>query len=141
MRGIHVDDEIYAVLERNAQGFEQPNDVLRRLLLGPDHASPPGRSTSGGRARSVTGGLAALIAHGVVAAGDTLSHFQVRKNQRQTGVVEPDGWIKTDLGRYKSPSPALGDLVGTSINGWPNWIHDRSGKTLLQLRDEMGGAA
>jgi hypothetical protein len=53
-----------------------------------------------------------------------------------------DGFIETNLGLYKEPSPALGNLVSTQINGWANWKHVPSEKTLRQLRFqlEQGGA-
>lgn len=138
MPKISVDDEVYAVLEDNARGFEEPNDVLRRLLLGPNHAQPRRRGPAGGGTRSPRGKLAPLIASGAIKAGDTLTHAQVRKGQTWTAVVEPDGRIKTDQGRYVYPSPALGDLTGTSVDGWRSWTHDQSGKTLHQLRQEAG---
>jgi hypothetical protein len=76
---------------------------------------------------------------GLVEPGDNLSHAQVRKGRRFAGTVEADGWIKTELGRYKEPSPALGKLVGTSIDGWAYWIHEPTGKSLRRLRSESGG--
>jgi hypothetical protein len=138
MRKIPIDDEVYALLEDNVRGFEQPNDVLRRLLLGSNRARPPRRGPAGGGTRSPRGKLAPLIASGTIKAGDTLTHAQVRKGQIWTSAVEPDGRIRTDQGRYDSPSPALGDLTNTSVDGWRNWTHDRSGKTLHQLRQEAG---
>jgi hypothetical protein len=137
---IHVDDEVYAAMEAEAIGFETPNDVLRRKFLGngAGHTSSPRRSASSGSGRSAGGGLTELIASGLIAPGDELSHVRVRSGQRLSGVVEEDGCIKTKLGRYASPSPALGGLTGTAINGWANWIHVPSGKTLDQLRKELG---
>ncbi|MFB9236289.1 hypothetical protein ACFFWC_12135 [Plantactinospora siamensis] len=135
MHRIEIDDEVYAVLEHNVKGFEQPNDVLRRLLLG-------GSDGQGGGAPhtslSVPGALADLISDGPIMPGDTLSHVQVRKGRSFTATVEADGWIKTDKGRYRKPSPALAALVDTSIDGWLNWRHDRSRKTLRELRAESG---
>jgi hypothetical protein len=132
MRRIAVDDEIYAELERHVKGFEEPNDVLRRLLLGPV-ASP----CSGSSASRAPGALKQLIDEGTVETGDTLHHTQVRKKRSFAAEIDPDGWVTTTLGSYREPSPALGQLVGTSINGWHNWIHDKSGKSLGQLRDQL----
>lgn len=106
-------------------------------VLGQDRGQPR-RRPARGRTRSPSGKLAPLIASGLIKAGDKLIHAQARKGQTWTGVVESDGRIKTDQGRYESPSPALGDLIGTSIDGWRNWTHERSGKTLHQLRQEGG---
>ncbi|WP_329101714.1 hypothetical protein OG792_21835 [Micromonospora sp. NBC_01699] len=141
MRRIEIDDEVYSHLEARVQGFEQPNDVLRRLLLTPGTVTKS-VSPSAGRQpmSSIPGALAELIAKGPVKPGDALAHVQARKGRSFTAVVEADGWIKTDLDRYKDPSPALGKLVGTAIDGWANWTHQPSGKTLRQLRAESGGA-
>jgi len=129
---IEVDEEVYAVLERNVKGFEQPNDVLRRLLL--PAAGQPMPSVS---PRLERGALGRLLEAGLVAAGDTLTHVQARKKLTHHGVIEPDGYVKTARGTYREPSPALRELVGTSIDGWRNWVHDKTGKTLRQLRDEL----
>ncbi|MBE1489018.1 restriction system modified-DNA reader domain-containing protein [Plantactinospora soyae] len=131
MRRIEIDDEVYAHLEEHARGFEQPNDVLRRRLLEPTGSFRPRPAHTS--SSSVPGALADLIAKGAINPGDTLSHVQVRKGRKFSGVVEGDGWIKTEVDRYKNPSPALGQLLGTSINGWANWTHDASGKTLGRL--------
>lgn len=138
MRRIEIDDDVYAELERNVKGFEQPNDVLRRLLL--KNAQPTAGSTGvpSPAAPSIPGALTPLIDQGFVKPGDTLSHVQVRKGRHFAATVEPDGWIRTEMGRYKEPSPALGKLVGTSIDGWAYWIHGPTGKSLRRLRAESG---
>ncbi|MCO8276858.1 hypothetical protein M1L60_40390 [Actinoplanes sp. TRM 88003] len=139
MRRIEIDDEVYAHLENNVKGFEQPNDVLRRLLLDPPpsgagavNEAPTAGPRSPGRLRS-------LLDNGKVAAGDIVRHSQVRKGRTFTAVIEDDGWIKTDKGSYREPSPALGDLVETSIDGWAYWIHEPTKKSLRTLRSEIGG--
>ncbi|WP_144081705.1 hypothetical protein [Micromonospora wenchangensis] len=138
MRRIEIDDDVYAELERNVKGFEQPNDVLRRMLLEKGHSTAGSPAVPSPAAPSIPGALTALIEKGFVKAGDALSHVQVRKGRRFAATVEADGWIRTELGRYKEPSPALGKLVGTSIDGWAYWIHDPTGKSLRQLRAESG---
>ncbi|WP_262285940.1 hypothetical protein [Micromonospora sp. MA102] len=138
MRRIEIDDDVYAELERNVKGFEQPNDVLRRMLLGKSRPTPGSPGVPSAAAPSIPGALSDLIAQGFVKAGDTLRHVQVRKGRRFAATVERDGWIRTDIGRYREPSPALGKLVGTSIDGWAYWIHDPTGKSLRQLRAESG---
>lgn len=139
VRRIEIDDDVYAELERNAKGFEQPNDVLRRLLLTTSDATKSSTRFPSPAAMSLPGALAPLIAKGFVKAGDTLSHVQVRKGRRFGGVVEADGWIRTEKDRYKEPSPALRDLVGTQIDGWAYWTHDSTRRTLRQLRTDSGG--
>lgn len=139
MRRIEIDDDVYAELERNVKGFEQPNDVLRRLLLGEGRAASKSATAPSPAAPSIPGALSDLLGKGLIEVGDTLSHVQVRKGRRFAATVEPDGWIKTEAGRYKEPSPALSKLVGTSIDGWANWTHDPTGKSLRRLRAEGGG--
>ncbi|WP_422753089.1 hypothetical protein [Micromonospora sp. WMMD708] len=68
--------------------------------------------------RLLAGALTVLIENGFLKPGDALIHCQVRKGRRFAATVEVDGWIRTELGQYKEPSPALGMLVGTSIDGW-----------------------
>lgn len=87
----------------------------------------------------IRGALLTLIEKGVVTAGDDLSHVQVRKGRTFSGKIESDGWIRTELDRYREPSPALGALVGTSIDGWKHWTHEPTGKSLRRLRHEIGG--
>ena len=128
MRRIEIDDEVYAWLADKAKGFEQPNDVLRRELLGASAMTED---------RSAKGRLWPLLQAGLIEAGDELRHDQPRKGRTHRGVVEADGRIRTEKGLYEHPSRALGDLVDTSISGPANWIHDRSGKPLYQLNRLM----
>jgi hypothetical protein len=130
---IEIDDDVYAELERNVKGFESPNDVLRRMILAPTNSQV---TNSRMNPPAIPGKLAPLIASGDVLAGDTISHVQKRKGNRFSGVIEGDGYIETNLGRSKEPSPALSALVGTPIDGWFRWVHDRTGKTLKELRDK-----
>lgn len=136
MRRIDIDEEVYQVLAVNVKGFEEPNKVLRRLL------NLPEAKTASFEPATVTGRpgkLASLIERGLIKPGDGLRHHQVRRGHTYTAVVEADGWIRTELKRYQAPSPALVDLVGSSIDGWANWVHVPSGKSLRHLRD--GGAS
>ncbi|MGW5223187.1 restriction system modified-DNA reader domain-containing protein [Nocardia sp. NPDC004085] len=127
---IVVDDEVYSALAELRRGFEQPNDVLRRLLLTDDSSasipSPPR-----------IGRLAPLMDAGLVKSGDALRHERVRKGQIFTATIKDGGLISTDKGIYTAPSPALKDLVGTEIDGWHNWIHISSGKSLRELRNSL----
>lgn len=136
MRRIDIDDEVYLLLERNSWGFAQPNAVLR-VLLGLDDTSSVPTDAPLASSSYVSGKLLEQINDKLIAAGDILVHHQQRLGKTYRAVVEADGWISTDLRRYKSPSAALRALVGTEISGWANWTHERSGKTLRQLRDEV----
>lgn len=99
MRRIEVDDQVYARLEGNGQGFEQPNDVLRRLLGLDDGKSVP---TTAPPAPSdyISSKLKLLINDGLIAPGDTLIHQQGGGGDTFHAVVEADGWITTDIKRY-----------------------------------------
>ena len=133
MRRIEIDEEVYAELERHVQGFEQPNDVLRRLLLNdaPVASRPRVKPV-------VVGKLLPLLEAGLIRDGDLLVHERPRKGDRFEATISKSGWIKVGGTLYQSPSPALANLVGTQIDGWANWTHQRSGKTLRELRFELG---
>ncbi|WP_181698179.1 hypothetical protein [Nocardia sp. GTS18] len=131
---ISVDDDVYQALVHNRRGFEQPNDVLRRLLLDGEKPSVEGLVMDVIPRR---GRLSALVDAGLVAVGDQLRHERVRKGQVVVAEIVEGGSIRTANGLYSAPSPALKDLVGTDIDGWHNWIHVPSGRTLRELRSEL----
>lgn len=131
---IGVDEEVYQALARLRQGFELPNDVLRRLLL---VEKPPRVTDPATEAVPRTGRLSALVDAGLIDVGDQLRHERVRKGQVLVGEVAEGGSIRTVNGVYSAPSPALKGLVGTDIDGWHNWIHVRSGKSLRELRSNL----
>lgn len=132
MHRIEVDDEVWAEMERHVKGFEQPNDVLRRLLLNDREAAVEVDVTAGRK-----GKLLPLIQAGIVKPGDNLKHEQTRKGNVFEAEVTDSGWITTGKGVYQAPSPALVDLVGSQIDGWANWLHVPTGKTLRQLRFKL----
>jgi hypothetical protein len=126
-RQIEVDDEVYAVLEREAIAFvdKTPNDVLRRLLLGKAPESAPGKP----------GDLMPLLQAGRLRAGDRLIHHQPRKGRTFTADVTADGYIQLEDGRrFAAPSPALSACVGSQINGWGQWTVERTGQPLQDHR-------
>lgn len=155
MHSIDVDDELYRELERHVRGFETPNDVLRRLLLSftgledaarevksvreQDDVAPPARrvTVQPQTKQTFPGDLQDLLRRGLVAVGDELLHRQTRKGHTFRARVTEGGSIDTEKRRYRAPSPALGELLGTSVNGWTGWTHVRSAKTLAELRDEL----
>jgi hypothetical protein len=132
---IVVDDEVYNALAQHRIAFEDPNDVLRRLLLTGDAVPAISAAASSGPPR--LGRLAPLISAGLVASGDELRHERVRKGDVFTATIIDGGRVRTDKGIYSEPSPALRELVGSEINGWHNWTHTRSGKTLRELRNSL----
>ncbi|MBD3926094.1 hypothetical protein IEZ26_15830 [Nocardioides cavernae] len=136
MHRIEVDEEVYRFLEGHVRGFESPNTVLRRLLL-PDAAveiPQPEPTVMPGR-------LLPLIEAGLIKPGDSLEHRQVRKGRDFGAIVDNHGWTVTEVNSYREPSPALRDLVGSQIDGWANWTHVLSGKTLRELREELRKSA
>lgn len=149
MRRVEIDEQVYERLAQHAVGFETPNDVLRRLVLTDDlDASANGKQADRAPAVSAApaaqptplpGALQSLVVAGAVKPEDRLVHRQVRKGRSFAGHVDEHGCIRTDLGHYREPSPALRDLVGTQIDGWAYWTHEPSGKTLRRLREENGG--
>ena len=49
-----------------------------------------------------------------------------------------DGWVEVPgLPPFKKVSPALKACVGTEVNGWSRWVHERSGRSLSDLRDQL----
>ncbi|MEV6556396.1 hypothetical protein AB0M22_11825 [Nocardia sp. NPDC051756] len=130
-----VDNEVFEALVAARRGFESANDVLRRLLLGSRSTGTTKNMTNSGQQRA--GQLAALLERGLIESGDELRHERVRSGQVFVAEVLDDGLLRTDKGIYSAPSPALKALVGSDINGWQNWIHTRSDKTLSQLRDSL----
>ncbi|WP_024802596.1 hypothetical protein [Nocardia sp. BMG51109] len=151
---IVVEDEVFNVLVQHRRGFEQPNDVLRRLLItgdvdpvGSDNGSNAGNTSDGfapsgesnvyGTDPLRPGRLAQLIDAGLIAAGDQLRHERIRRGQTLEAVVTANGCLQTKRGVYEAPSPALRELVGSQIDGWKAWVHVRSGKSLRELRDSL----
>lgn len=132
-RRIEIDSEIYAHLEQQVQGFEQPNDVLRRLLLPEANMAAAAPAAGAGP----VGRLHPLLDARLVTAGDELTHTQLRKGNTFSATVDEQGWVVTERGAFREPSPALRDLVGTQIDGWKHWVHVPSGKSLRQLRHDM----
>jgi hypothetical protein len=103
-----------------------PNDVLRRLLLGIGPSPATGRP----------GRLSSLIATGALKPGDRLVHEQPRKRLRYTATVTSDGYVQLEDGRrFPTPSPALETCVDNSISGWKNWVVERTGQPLGDLRE------
>jgi hypothetical protein len=141
MYDISIDEEVYRELERHVRGFEQPNDVLRRLLLS-EHDAEAGITGetfyAAPNRRPRPGRLLPLLEDGLIQPGDRLVHTQVRKGVTFEGVVDGDGWITVGNKAFRTPSPALGSAVGSQIDGWANWVQESSGKTLRQLSEAAG---
>ena len=74
---------------------------------------------------------------GLVVPGDRLRHQKVRSGTEFQATVTGDGGLDTSAGHFRAPSPALSKLVGSSRNGWTDWTHEPTGKTLAELREML----
>jgi hypothetical protein len=132
---IMIDADVHAALRALAIPFvdKDENDVLRRHLV---DAAPPAPAQSPARPtpHRAPGALKVYLDQGLLHVGDPLVHRMVRKGLEWRATVTEDGWVKTDGGEYRAPSPALKECVGSEINGWHHWTHETSGKRLTELR-------
>lgn len=136
-RKIDVDDDVFALLQRHSVPLvDTPNDVLRRLLL----EGVPAAVTADGDRRA--GALLPLLEFGLVQAGDMLRHRQPRLNRTHEATITADGWVELpDARAYARPSPALKAQTGSDINGWGQYIHVPTGRSLQELREEAARRA
>jgi hypothetical protein len=137
MHQIEVDAELLTWITRCARPGEAPNDVLRRLL---------GVGTPSGPVQVVTrdrkaGDLRKLLHAGLIDPDDQLVHEQPRLGRTHRATVRFDGCVELpDRSIWPSPSGALSESVGSQQNGW-DWTHEKSGRTLGELRKKLGDAA
>lgn len=87
------------------------------------------------RTDNLHGDLLPLIVRGLVVPGDGLRHLKARSGTEFHATVTPSGGLDTSAGHFRAPSPALSKLVGSSRNGWTDWTHVPTGKTLAALRE------
>jgi hypothetical protein len=99
-----------------------------------DHSTPTNRTR---QVHAVWGDLLPLIRAGLIAPNDSLHHRKVRSGDVYTAIITDAGELKTDLGTYSAPSPALSKLVGYAVNGWKDWRHDKTGQSLAELRARL----
>ncbi|WP_433212031.1 hypothetical protein ACQP00_51645 [Dactylosporangium sp. CS-047395] len=141
-RTIEVDDEVFAFLQQHCEPLvDTPNDVLRRLLLGGGSEESPKRLEAATVARPRVlrrkGALSPLIKAGLIAPGDVLRHEQPRRRMVHEATVTAHGWVRLADGRlFSTPSRALAEQTGTTINGW-GYVHVPSGKPLYELRAQV----
>jgi hypothetical protein len=132
---IKVDGDVLQALRDAAQPFidHEPNDVLRRQFLTGDGASvapPPSERKPGA--------LAEAIRKGTLKAGERLICEQPRRKRTFRAEVTAEGWIAVidpDMGEFAKPSPALQACTGGAINGWGNWIVERTRQRLQDYRN------
>ena len=138
-RIIEVDEEVFAFLQQHCEPLvDTPNDVLRRLLL--DREPPESQEGTVGPAKRLLrrpGALLPLINAGIVAAGDLVRHEQPRRRMVHEATITARGWLKLADGQsFATPSRALAEQTGTTINGW-SYVHVPSGKPLQELRAQV----
>lgn len=127
MHTIKIDDEVMAYLQARAKPFvDNPNDVLRRELLGSGSASA---TTSLSTPTRRPGALKQYIDKGIIEPGPHLIYVQPRKRREFRGEITEDGWIVAGGESFEDASPSLRHMTGTSINGWL-WVYEPTGKTL-----------
>ncbi|MEV5826055.1 hypothetical protein AB0L25_10800 [Spirillospora sp. NPDC052242] len=118
MPTIRIDADVYAWLEKQAVGFDDPNSVLRRLAGLDGKAEPQAEGEEEGK-------LLPLIKAGRLKAGDTLVWHRPRKNETHHATVTERGCIRLADGRiFTQPSPAAVALAGQQTNGWDAWEAD-----------------
>jgi hypothetical protein len=86
---------------------------------------------------SIHGDLMPLIIQGLVVPGDRLRHEKTRTGESFHATVTSSGGLDTSAGHFRAPSTAISRLVGTSRNGWMDWMHVPTGKSLNQLREML----
>jgi hypothetical protein len=138
-RTIEVDEEVFSFLQQHCEPLvDTPNDVLRRLLLsGGSEESEENGVAPRRRLLRRPGALLPLVKAGVLAPGDLLRHEQPRRRMVHEAAVTARGWVKLADGRtFSTPSRALAEQTGTTINGWI-YVHVPSGKPLQTLRAQI----
>ncbi|XVU22919.1 hypothetical protein ACQPZJ_37450 [Actinoplanes sp. CA-054009] len=137
MPTIEVDDEVFAKLQGRAVPFvDTPNDVIRRLLAEVDGSEAPVRAV----APAPAGRLSRLIRQGLVRPGDKVRHQRKRTNEIFEATITEGGCLQVEgvAAPFREPSPALRHFTGSQIDGWHNWTHVGSQRTLRELRDQEG---
>jgi hypothetical protein len=85
--------------------------------------------------------LGELLKAGLINPEEKIIWHRKLQNQWHVAIVTKDGRVKTSDGQiHNSPSKAARHLnAGISINGWRVWKVERLSKTLLELREQVGG--
>jgi hypothetical protein len=119
-------------------GWEDPNDTALRVLA--DYAKALSTLNASGDVPigklSPYGALKPIFNAGYLKPGDRLLHIKARSGMTYVGIVSTTGTIFVDGIEYTGASNSLKAAVGSEINGWGNWRHERSGKLLQFYRDQ-----
>ncbi|GII79231.1 hypothetical protein Sru01_42130 [Sphaerisporangium rufum] len=125
MRTIEIDEEVYSFLQAQAKAWiEEPNDVLRRLLL----TEPTHRDE---------GALLPLIKAGLLQPAERLMWKRPRLGRVHYATVLPDGRLQLANGEaFTKPSPACKALSKQETDGWSAWHRLPDNTSLKDLRAE-----
>lgn len=139
MPTIRVDDEVYALLQAEAKPFvDTPNTVLRRKY-GLD--SEGAGSTANAPTPTPSGRVGKLLEAGVLNPMDELIWDRRQHGQKHVAWVTREGALQLNDGRiFATPSGAARDIAGYEVNGWRQWRHTRTGKTLDELWNDYVAA-
>ncbi|MFI6988796.1 restriction system modified-DNA reader domain-containing protein [Nonomuraea wenchangensis] len=126
MREIRIDEEVYAFLQSRAKAWvEEPNDVLRRLLLEPI-------------THEQEGALKPLLDAGLLQPQNELVWRRPRLNKVHYATVLADGRLRLEDGEiFLKPSPACKALSGQETDGWAAWRRASDLRSLKELRNEL----
>ncbi|GAA4902579.1 hypothetical protein ACFPM3_28460 [Streptomyces coeruleoprunus] len=120
MRSIEVDDEVYALLVKEARPLEDTaNSVLRRKYGLDSETSDPADTNH----RKST--LAPLVDAGQLSKGQRLMWRRRNLGEEHVAFVTEEGKMRLEDGSvHDSPSGACRAAAGISVNGWSAWCTD-----------------
>jgi hypothetical protein len=72
-----------------------------------------------------------------VRPGDKVRHHRKRTKEVFEATITAGGCLTVDGvdAPFREPSPALRHFTGTRVDGWHNWVHVETNRTLRDLRD------
>lgn len=134
MPKIDVDEDVFAQLQERARPLvDTASDVIRGLL---ETDAPIVAEPKNATAVRTPGRLRKLVHTGLLREGDRLTHTRKRTGETFQALVTREGCLLLPSGSlFKEPSPALREFTGSQIDGWANWTHEGSGRTLRDLRN------
>jgi len=133
---VEIEEDLAAAIQGKILMGESRERMVQRLLL--EALQEKAAVQRRGRTRvDVPGTVRQLLDDGLVTEDDEIRYTEVRRGIVHIGRIDADGRIHTNMGVHTSPSTALRQLVGYTMNGWKCWIHVASGKTLAELRGEL----
>jgi Restriction Enzyme Adenine Methylase Associated len=135
---VEIEEDLAAALQREVALGESRERMVQGLILEALRGRAPAPHPAARRRVDVAGSLKQLLDSGLVAEDDEIRYTEVRRRKVHVGRIDADGRIHTDMGVNTSPSTALRQLVNYSMNGWKCWIHVATGKSLAELRAELG---